>query len=31
MFEQAFKDIDDILRKEPRGTMELDYTQQTSP
>jgi type I restriction enzyme M protein len=30
MFEQAFKRIDDILRKEAGCTTELDYTEQTS-
>ncbi len=30
MFEQAFKRIDDILRKESGCTTELDYTEQTS-
>jgi type I restriction enzyme M protein len=30
MFEQAFKHIDDILRKESGCTTELDYTEQTS-
>jgi type I restriction enzyme M protein len=30
MFEQAFKNIDDILRKESGCTTELDYTEQTS-
>ncbi|PQJ96975.1 N-6 DNA methylase [Chromatium okenii] len=30
MFEQAFKSIDDILRKEAGCTTELDYTEQTS-
>jgi len=30
MFEQAFKNIDDILRKEAGCTTELDYTEQTS-
>jgi HsdM N-terminal domain len=30
MFEQAFKNIDDVLRKEARCTTELDYTEQTS-
>jgi type I restriction enzyme M protein len=30
MFEQAFKNIDDILRKEGGCTTELDYTEQTS-
>jgi len=30
MFEQAFKSIDDILRKESGCTTELDYTEQTS-
>ncbi|MFO1064935.1 MAG: type I restriction-modification system subunit M N-terminal domain-containing protein [Pirellulales bacterium] len=29
MFEQAFKNIDDVLRKES-GCTELDYTEQTS-
>ncbi len=27
MFEQAFKNIDDILRKEAGCTTELDYTE----
>jgi hypothetical protein len=30
MFEQAFRSIDDILRKEAGCTTELDYTEQTS-
>jgi type I restriction enzyme M protein len=30
MFEQAFKNIDDSLRKEAGCTTELDYTEQTS-
>lgn len=30
MFEQAFKNIDDALRKESGCTTELDYTEQTS-
>jgi type I restriction enzyme M protein len=30
VFEQAFKNIDDILRKEAGCTTELDYTEQTS-
>jgi type I restriction enzyme M protein len=30
MFEQAFRNIDDILRKEDGCTTELDYTEQTS-
>jgi len=30
MFEQAFKNIEDILRKEAGCTTELDYTEQTS-
>ena len=30
MFEQAFKNIDDILFKEAGCTTELDYTEQTS-
>jgi len=30
MFEQAFKNIDDILRKEAGCTTELDYTEQSS-
>src|ERR1035437_5764033 len=30
MFEQAFKNIDDALRKEAGCTTELDYTEQTS-
>src|ERR1700676_1813172 len=30
MFEQAFKNIDDVLRKEAGFTTELDYTEQTS-
>lgn len=30
MFEQAFKNIDDLLRKEAGCTTELDYTEQTS-
>ena len=29
-FEQAFKNIDDVLRKEAGCTTELDYTEQTS-
>ena len=29
-FEQAFRNIDDILRKEAGCTTELDYTEQTS-
>jgi type I restriction enzyme M protein len=29
MFEQAFKNIDDVLRKEAGCTTELDYTEQT--
>jgi len=28
-FEQAFKNIDDVLRKEAGCTTELDYTEQT--
>jgi type I restriction enzyme M protein len=28
MFEQAFKNIDDVLRKEAGCTAELDYTEQ---
>src|SRR5580658_8229754 len=31
MFEQAFKSIDDVLRKEAGCTTELDYTEQTEP
>src|SRR5438046_5876268 len=30
MFEQAFKNIDDVLRKEAGCTTELDYTEQKS-
>jgi len=30
MFEQAFKNIDDILRKDAGNSSELDYTEQTS-
>jgi len=30
VFEQAFKNIDDVLRKESGCTTELDYTEQTS-
>ena len=30
MFEQAFRNIDDILRKEAGCTTELDYTEQSS-
>jgi type I restriction enzyme M protein len=30
MFEQAFKNIDDVLHKEVGCTTELDYTEQTS-
>jgi HsdM-like protein len=30
VFEQAFKAIDDVLRKEAGCTTELDYTEQTS-
>ena len=30
MFEQALKNIDDVLRKEAGCTAELDYTEQTS-
>ena len=30
MFEQAFRNIDDVLRKEDGCTTELDYTEQTS-
>jgi hypothetical protein len=30
MFEQAFKNIDDVLWKEAGWTTELDYTEQTS-
>jgi type I restriction enzyme M protein len=30
MFEQAFKNVDDILWKEAGCTTELDYTEQTS-
>ncbi len=30
MFEQAFKNIDDVLWKEAGCTIELDYTEQTS-
>ena len=29
MFEQAFRNIDDVLRKEAGCTTELDYTEQT--
>ena len=28
MFEQAFRNIDDVLRKEAGCTTELDYTEQ---
>ena len=31
MFEQAFKNIDDDLRKEAGGTSELDYTESLPP
>jgi len=30
MFEQAFKNIDDILRKDAGAATELDYVEQTS-
>jgi type I restriction enzyme M protein len=30
LFEQAFKNIDEALRKEPGCSNELDYTEQTS-
>ena len=30
MFEQAFKNIDDVLWKDAGCTTELDYTEQTS-
>ena len=30
MFEQAFKNIDDILHKDAGCTSELDYTEQSS-
>ncbi len=30
MFEQTFRAIDDVLRKEAGCTTELDYTEQTS-
>jgi len=30
MFEQAFKNIDDILHKDAGCSSELDYTEQTS-
>src|SRR5437764_1854688 len=30
MFEQAFKNIDDVLRKEAGCTTELDYTEQSA-
>lgn len=30
MFEQAFKNIDDILHKDAGASSELDYTEQTS-
>jgi len=30
MFEQAFRNIDDVLWKEAGCTIELDYTEQTS-
>ena len=30
MFEQAFKNIDDVLWKEAGCTTQLDYTEQTS-
>jgi type I restriction enzyme M protein len=30
MFEQAFKSIDDVLRKDAGFTSELDYTERTS-
>jgi len=30
MFEQAFKNIDDVLRKEAGCTAELDYTEHDS-
>ncbi|MFM7459895.1 MAG: hypothetical protein ACKO15_03530 [Burkholderiales bacterium] len=31
MFEQAFKNIDDVLWKDAGCTSELDYTEQSSP
>ncbi len=31
MFEQAFKNIDDILHKDAGAGTELDYTEQTLP
>ena len=31
MFEQAFRNIDDVLRKEAGCTTGLDYTEQTRP
>lgn len=30
MFEQAFRNIDDILHKDAGSSSELDYTEQTS-
>ena len=30
MFEQAFRNIDDVLRKDAGCTTELDYTEQSS-
>ena len=30
MFEQTFKNLDDVLRKEAGCSSELDYTEQTS-
>ncbi len=30
MFEQAFRNIDDVLRKQSGCATELDYTEQTS-
>jgi type I restriction enzyme M protein len=30
MFEQAFRNIDDVLRKEAGCASELDYTEQSS-
>lgn len=30
MFEQAFRNLDDVLRHEPGCTTELDYTEQSS-
>jgi len=30
MFEQAFKNIDDVIWKEAGCTTDLDYTEQTS-